>query len=368
MWLQGIRVLDLTRLISGPVATRVLADFGAEVIKVQSKKISTGMEDPSHPFFRYLNRNKKSITLNLQHPAAIELFLKLVEKSDLIVENFSPRVMENLGLGYEILSKRNPKIIMISMSSMGRNGPWSNFVCLSHTFHALSGLTHLTCRELSHPRMIGFSYADFVFGLYAAILALSALIWRERTKKGCFIDLSGYETTVTLLGKEILKLSEMENACACERVYPSYVVFPVGVRRTFCVACLHSEADFKKLLKLIGHQGEQDFHSVRQSLSSWAKKKTLKQVEDVFKENGIFTCRVREAASVLRDRNLQRKGLFIQRSGSTMISSPLRTLLKDRWKWNEAPDLGEHNNYVYCHLLKLSAEELQRNIKEGVVF
>ena len=117
--LHQIRVLDLTRVVAGPYTTRILADFGAEVIKIQTSHLAQGIESNTTPYFCAWNRNKKSITLNLDHPEARELFLKLVKISDIVVENFSPRVMSNWHLNYENLKKSNAKIIMLSMSGMG---------------------------------------------------------------------------------------------------------------------------------------------------------------------------------------------------------------------------------------------------------
>jgi len=125
--LRGLRVLDLTRVLAGPFATRILADFGAEVIKVQSKKIATGAESNTAPYFCAWNRNKRSMTLDLGHPEARELFLKLVKISDVVVENFSPRVMSNWDLNYDRLKEVNRKLIMLSMSGMGQTGPWKDF-------------------------------------------------------------------------------------------------------------------------------------------------------------------------------------------------------------------------------------------------
>jgi crotonobetainyl-CoA:carnitine CoA-transferase CaiB-like acyl-CoA transferase len=195
--LEGTRVMDLTRMISGPYATRILADFGAEVTKIQSEQTAQGGEQSDTPFFSIWNRNKRSINLDLNLAAARDTFLKLVADSDVVVENFSPRVMANWGLGYERLREVNPDLVMVSISAMGQTGPWKDFVGFAPTFHALSGLLSAVSRDRNPPADIGYPYADMIAGLYAALATLSALEFRDRTGRGQHIDLSAFEAMCT---------------------------------------------------------------------------------------------------------------------------------------------------------------------------
>src|SRR4030042_3704745 len=126
--LHGIRVLDFSWMLAGPYATRILADFGAEVIKIQSKKTAKGAESNLTGYFNTWNRNKRSITLDLSCPEAKNIVLRLVKISDAVIENFSPRVKSNWGLDHERLKDVNPGLIMVSMSAMGQTGPWQDFV------------------------------------------------------------------------------------------------------------------------------------------------------------------------------------------------------------------------------------------------
>jgi crotonobetainyl-CoA:carnitine CoA-transferase CaiB-like acyl-CoA transferase len=198
--LKGTRVLDLTRMVSGPFAARILADFGAEVIKVQSQKTANGAESNDSLSFHAWNRNKKSIHLDLSLPAARDRFLRLAANSDLLIENYSPRVMANWGLGYERLAKANPDLVMVSISAMGRTGPWRDFVGFAPTFHALSGLISAISGLQDPPADISWPCADFIAGLYAALAALSALEYRNKTGNGQHVDLSAFEAMCTILG------------------------------------------------------------------------------------------------------------------------------------------------------------------------
>lgn len=181
--LSGLRVLDFTWVLAGPYATRILADFGAEVIKVQSKKTARGAESNLTGYFNTWNRNKRSITLDMSYPEAKEIVLKLMEISDVVIENFSTRVMANWGLNYERLKEVRPNLIMVSISGMGQTGPWKDFVAFGPTLHALSGLTYLTSYNKDSPIGLGYSYADPIAGLYAALAILAALEYEtERVK------------------------------------------------------------------------------------------------------------------------------------------------------------------------------------------
>jgi crotonobetainyl-CoA:carnitine CoA-transferase CaiB-like acyl-CoA transferase len=195
--LEGMRVIDLTRMISGPYATRICADFGAEVIKIQSRQTAQGAEQNDTPFFSLWNRNKRSVDLDLSSPTARDTLLKLVAESDILMENFSPRVMLNWGLEYERLREVNPSLIMVSVSAMGQTGPRKDFVGFAPTFHALSGLISSASGAGNLPSDLGYPYADVVTGLYAALTAFAALEYRDQTGKGQHIDLSALEATCT---------------------------------------------------------------------------------------------------------------------------------------------------------------------------
>jgi crotonobetainyl-CoA:carnitine CoA-transferase CaiB-like acyl-CoA transferase len=195
--LEGVRVIDLTRMISGPYATRIFADFGAEVIKIQSLQTAQGAEQNDTPFFSIWNRNKRSMNLDLSVPAARDTMLRLVADSDILIENFSPRVMANWGLDYERLRDVNPRLVMVSISAMGQTGPWRDFVGFAPTFHALSGLISAASGEEDPPSDLGYPYADVVTGLYAALAAFAALEYRDRSGEGQHMDLSALEASCT---------------------------------------------------------------------------------------------------------------------------------------------------------------------------
>ncbi|MGI8550255.1 MAG: CaiB/BaiF CoA transferase family protein, partial [Dehalococcoidia bacterium] len=214
--LGGVRVVDFSWIVAGPQATRLLADYGAEVIRIEYEgrldSIRIGMTsppaDPASPngsgFFNNLNRNKRSVTLNLNHPRGIELLKQLIAVSDVVVENFSSRVMEQKGLSYETMAAINPGVIYLSLSGFGHVGRDRDYVTWGPTAQAVSGLTLMSGLPDSPPAGWGYSYLDHTAGYYGAMALLFALYERRRSGLGQYIDIAQIETGMVLAGPAIL--------------------------------------------------------------------------------------------------------------------------------------------------------------------
>jgi crotonobetainyl-CoA:carnitine CoA-transferase CaiB-like acyl-CoA transferase len=204
--LEGIRVLDFTWVVAGPAATRVLADQGAEVIKVERRVSDFVIGTRRAGLMADLNRNKRSIAINMASPAGVELAHRLVKVSDIVVDNFSARVMRQWGMDYASLAKLKPAIICMSMSGFGHTGPRTNYVSYGPTLQALSGFTMQMADAQGRPAGFGYSYADMAGGYSGALAALIALWHRQRRGEGQFIDLSQFEALVSVIGPSILDL------------------------------------------------------------------------------------------------------------------------------------------------------------------
>ena len=213
--LSGIRVCDLTWIIAGPTATRVLADFGAEVIRVEHEQAADSIrfgrpivgDAPTlnnSGFFNYFNRNKKSILLNARHPDGMELLKQLIAQSDVVVENFSSGVLESWGLDYEALKAIRPGIIYCSISGFGHSGRDKAFTTWGPTAQALSGLTFMSGLPGEPPAGWGYSYMDHTAGYYGAMAIMMALHHRNRTGEGQYVDLSQVEDGIILGGPAVL--------------------------------------------------------------------------------------------------------------------------------------------------------------------
>ena len=200
MALEGVRVLDFSHVLSGPYCTMLLADMGAEVIKIEKQgeydRIALPLINGESYFFMILNRNKKGITLNLKEPQAIEIAKKLVEQSDVVVENFRPGVMDRLGLGYDTLKQINPKIIFASISGYGQNSPNSSRPAFDLIAQALSGVMKNTGDPNGPPMRCGFDIGDIIPALFTAFAIVTALCARNHTHKGQFIDVAMVDSLI----------------------------------------------------------------------------------------------------------------------------------------------------------------------------
>ena len=389
--LQGIRVLDFTWLLAGPYATRILADFGAEVIKVQSGKIATGAESNGTGYFNTWNRNKLGITLDMTHPEGKELVLKLVKISDVIIENFTPRVMANWGLSYEALKEVKPDIIMVSMSGMGQTGPWRDYAALGPTIQALSGITYLTSFTRDCPVGIGYSYADHVTGLFAALAVLAALEYRTMTGQGQYIDISEYEAMCTLLGPAFLDYSVNLNLAIPRGNDSVYVpAAPYGCYKClgedrWCVIAVFTEEEWHALCQVMGNldwtkqerfstlfKRKGNAEELNELVGCWTASHTPEEVMWLLQEVGVPAGVVYSAADLANDTQLKARDFFVQAQhpvlgNTSMDGTPIKLSNTPAQFWRAAPLLGQDNRYVYRDLLGLHEEQFSRYVEKGVI-
>jgi crotonobetainyl-CoA:carnitine CoA-transferase CaiB-like acyl-CoA transferase len=199
--LTGIRVLDFTEHMAGPQCTMILADMGAEVIKIERPRrgdSSRGMGDASelNPYFRYINRNKLGITLNYKDPEGKALLIDLVKKSDVLVENYRPTVMPRAGLGWDALSAINPRLIYAQLSGFGYDGPYAGRGGFDLIAQGMGGIMHVTGEPDGPPTSVGLPICDLGTGMWGAQGVLAALFQRERTGRGQLVECSLLETAV----------------------------------------------------------------------------------------------------------------------------------------------------------------------------
>jgi crotonobetainyl-CoA:carnitine CoA-transferase CaiB-like acyl-CoA transferase len=389
--LKGIRVVDLTRVLAGPYATRILADFSAEVIKVQSNKTATGAEVNTSAYFSAWNRNKRSITLDLSHPEARELFLKLTAISDIVIENFSPRVMANWGLQYQKLIAINPELIMISMSAMGQTGPWKDSVAFGPTIQALSGLTYLTSFDKDSPLGPGYAYGDIVAGLYAVIATLVALEHRDREGNGQYIDLSEYEALSGLIGPALMDSVVNQREILPQGNEPHYLpAAPHGCYRCsgrdrWCAIAVFTDEEWQALKRVMGNPdwAEQERFSERASrqrhareldalLEQWTVKHDPIGLMQMLQEAGIPAGIVQSAEDLAQDTHLKARGYFVRckdagRGFITADAFPAIFTGTRTPRWKAAPLLGEDNHYVFIELLGLEEGELSSYVERGII-
>ena len=372
--LQNIRILDFTWVLAGPYATRLLADFGAEVIKVQP--LLPQEEDAfARGYDNTWNRGKRSITLNLNSPEGIALAKRLVGLSDAVVENFTPRVMANWGLDYENLKKIKPDIIMLSLSTMGKTGPRKDYTGFGPTVQAFSGLTHLTSYPDGPPLGPGTAFADHVAALFAGLALLGALEYRRRTGEGQHIDISQVEAMASLLGDAFVSPKET----AFQGVYRCR-----GEDR-WCAISVSTEDKWRGFKKALGNPPwaeDERFATLANRIENKkaldkligerTQKHSTEEVMVLLQKQGVVAGVVQDARDLARDPQLKHRGFFVEldhpEMGKTISdATPIRLADSPPGYNRPAPLLGQDNDYVYGELLGLSKGEIKRLKEQGVI-
>ena len=381
--LKNVRILDFTWVLAGPYATRILADFGAEVIKVQP--LQPPDDDAfSRGYYNTWNRNKLGITLDLSKPEGVAVAKRLVGISDAVVENFTPRVMANWGLDYQNLKKIKPDLIMLSMSTMGQTGPWRDYVGFGPTVQAFSGITHLTSFPGRPPAGLGFSYADHVAGLFACLALLGALERRRRTGEGQFIDISQVEAMSSLLGGAIMEYTA--GGCGVKAVgNGSKEAAPHGVYRCqgddrWCAIAVRSDEDWRGFCRALGEPGwtkDERFATISGRLENageldglvekWAMARTAEEVMALLQQNGVAAGVVQDASDLAKDPQLRARGFFTGPDKAVSDAIPFKLSDAPVEYVRSAPVTGQDNNYVYGELLAMSEGEIAELKQQGVV-
>lgn len=410
--LEGTRIVDLSMWFAGPMGSRLLADMGAEVIKIESLKhmdpwrgpVKLSPEarerfpvpiDAERPYncsasFNLQNRNKLGITLDIDTPKGKELFKKLVNISDIVLENYSPRVMKKLKLDYDVLAELNPRIIMMSMPALGRTGPDKDYVAFGQTIDCMSGMAYRTGYEGEEPMLqSGLAYGDPLSGMNAAFACLSALHHRRKTGRGMHIELSQVEGLIAFNADAIMDYTmngriqeRMGNRhpsmaphgcyrCKGEDQWVAIAVPSDAAWQKFCEVTENPDwamdERFTDMLKRYKHQKELD-----ELINSWTKDRDHHEIMHILQKAQIPAGPVLNAKELLEDPHLNDREYFEilehPEAGSYPYVGMYAKLSKTPGSLRKpAPCLGEHNQHVYGDLLGLSKEEILQLEKEGII-
>ncbi|MBA2541520.1 MAG: CoA transferase [Deltaproteobacteria bacterium] len=364
--LQGIRVLDLSRLLPGPFLTMILADLGADVVKIEDPRVGDYLRafPPAKAGIsgRYLavNRGKRSAALDLKAPAQRDALLKMVEQADVVVESFRPGVMDKLGIGYATLSARNPKIVVCSISGYGQTGPYVHRAGHDLNYIALAGVLAMGGGVAGGaPTMPGVQIADLAGGaLWSATAILAALVGRQRTGKGAHLDISMCEGSMSLLAAELGNLDcgakptrgaeTLNGALACYSIYRTkderYLA--VGaLEPKFWIALNQALGRTPNVAELVGKPAEQA--KVRAELAAIFATKTAAEWQDALASHD---CCVEIALELeeLPDHPLHksREVFFTVDGGDAGPIQQIRTPLGTPTTPKPPPKLGQHTREV----------------------
>lgn len=399
MALEGVRVLDFTWVVAGPVATRILADQGAEVIKVErGDTAAMSVLGPRRIGLQgELHRNKRSAAINMARPRGVELARRLAAVSDLVMDNFSARVMRGWGMDYASLARIKPDIICVSMSGLGHTGPRRDYVSYGPTLQGLAGFTRLMADARGEPAGYGYSYADMAGGYSGALAALIALWHRKRTGRGQFVDLSQFEALVGLVGPAMLDITvngrtqeppgwrSQEAPAAPHGVYrcrprggddDRWLVVAVRTQaewERFAAALGHppwaAEPKFRTLYLRMRNRAELDAHVAR-----WAAGQKAEAAMAALQRAGVAAGVALNGADLCAgDPQLRERGFYAEvklpEGGSTRLPGvPMRLGATPGSIRAPAPLVGEDNDYVLGELLGLGQAERAALVAEGIVW
>ncbi len=393
--LSGIRVLDIGTLIGGPFGASLLAEFGAEVIKVEQP----GVGDPMRTlggeyqgiglYWLEFARNKKSITLNLREKEGQDILKRLVKISDVLIENFRPGTLERWNLGYEELQQINPRLIFSRVSGFGQTGPYRDKYSFDRIATAFGGLTYVTGFPDAPPVRPGFNVADYMAGIFDALAIMIALYHRDgqQTGEGQMIDLALYEPIfrISALVQAYDKMGKIRERSG--NVNPS--IAPAETFQTkdgqWIVLIAGTDNIWRRLAKVMGREDLIDdprFATIRkrvenmqelhQMVGEWMRSFTAEAVCKLFDEAGIPATKMYSIADIFQDPHYQARENLVDvetpQVGKVKMIGVIPKLSKTpgQIQW-PGPALGQHNEEIYQGLLGLSAETLEEYKTRGII-
>ncbi|HEX5849004.1 MAG TPA: CoA transferase [Rubrobacter sp.] len=394
--LEGVRVVEMGSLLAGPFCGQLLADFGAEVIKVEPP----GKGDPMRVWGRHrkegrtlwwpiIARNKKSITLNLREEQGQELARRLIASADVVVENFRPGTLERWGLGYEDLREINPGLVMVRVSGYGQTGPYRDQAGFGSIGEAMGGIRHVTGFPDRPPPRVGISLGDSLAATFGALGAVTALYNRETNGgRGQMVDVAIYEAVLALMESTIPEYALAGHArgrtgailpfVAPSNTYPTsdgdYVVIGANadtVFGRFAGAVGHPEWAESEEYATHHARGENQ-QELDDKISAWTGQRTAAEVLEAMKEAGVPAGKLFTAEDMLSDEQYAARGSIVEVEDPDIGPFPMQNVVprlsetpgEVRWT---GPKLGQHNEEVYEKVLGMDEEDLTALRERGII-
>ena len=389
--LTHLRVLELGTLIAGPFCGQLFGDMGADVIKIEPP----GIGDPMRSWGRGLPvwwpviaRNKRCITLNLRVPAGQELLKRLLQESDVLIENFRPGTMEKWGLDYEVLSAINPGLVMVRVSGFGQSGPYSSRAGYGSIGEAMGGIRYLAGDPARPQSRVGLSIGDSLAATFACVGALAALHERDRTGHGQVVDSAIYEAVLAVMESTVPEYTEggeirERSGAILPKIAPSNV-YPTADDDSIVMGA-NQDSVFTRLAEAMGdpslaehpdyadhvsrgeHQAELD-----ELIGRWTVTLDADALLQQLEVHGVPAGRIYRAPEMLEDPHFQARESIVDVEHPVFKNLKMQNIFpklsrsqgKIRWP---GPELGAHNNEIYGGLLEISGEALQDLIDDGVV-
>ena len=397
--LAGLKILDLSMFFSGPLAMQIAGDAGADVIKVESVQRIDGwrgapvadVERPweRSPNFNWVNRSKRGITLNLTDPRGTDILKRLVVDADVLIENYTPRVMGNFGLDYETLREINPRLIMMSMPGFGADVSWRDYVAFGMSTEQMSGISHLTGYADGPPIFTGMNGGDPFVGVIAACALLSALQHRERTGEGQHIDLSQVEACTLFVGDAVtgwtLAGHDPGRTGNAHPTHAPHGIYPCLEDGWISIEC-QTDEQWATLAGLMGRpewasEGSpcvtalgrlEERATIDAAIAEWTRSRGHLELMDELQALGVPARAVASGPELLDDRHLAARGGFLVQDRPEIgvkhyPNQPYRFRFAASPPDRRAPLLGEHTTEVLRERLGMSDEKLARLERDDVI-
>ncbi len=388
--LAGIRVLDFTRVWAGPYCTRLLGDYGAEVIKVESSLFDTGNRVGTMPYVADLNRNKLGITLDLHKDEARDIARRLAAVSDVVIDNFALGVIDRFGLGYEELIKVNPDIIQVSMPGWGSEGPMRDHVAFGFNLVSASGLSYTWGHPESEPNArCKFDYPDFLVASLTALGTLAAIYHKAQTGRGQHVEVAQVEAVGNTMGLAFLDYSingrPGEPAGNSHLVHAPHGIFPARGHDAWCAISCSSDAEWQALVEAIGSPAwalepayatqagrKENESALNGSLSEWTRTQTPRQIMHLLQRSGVAATAVLTGEGLYWDPQLRERGYIhtLDHPDWGVLEQPGVTVrLSETPGGSRMPSaaLGQHNDLVLRDILGLTDSEVEALHREGAL-
>ncbi|WEX12452.1 CoA transferase [Chelativorans sp. AA-79] len=397
--LHGVRIIDFTWVGAGPLTTRILADFGAEVIKIESRSrpdvlritpplAASGVQYERSGYFAARNANKKSVALDMSVAAGRDLARRLIADADVIANSFAPGVMARWGLGYEDVAEIKPDIVYLEMPMLGSEGPYKNFTGFGATLMAVSGLLNLCGYPDRPPVGTGTNYPDHVPNpMHAAFAVLAALIHRRATGEGQKIEVSQLESTINVIGSAFVRNGHEEPVSRSgnlSRRFSPHGVYPCEGDDQWVAVAVEGETQWQTFCEVVGQPrltSDPRFssHDLRVAnaevldsiIAVWTTKSSSKSVMHLLQAKGIAAGVVNDAATLVEgDPNIAALECFkvlphSEMGPSRYLRAPIRMSRTPARLERSAPLLGEHSFDVCRDLLAMTNEEIDAATAAG---
>ncbi len=390
--LTDIRLIELGQLIAGPFCGQLMADMGADVIKVEPP----GQGDPmrvwgrgDYPlWWRVCARNKRVVTANLREPGGQDLVRRLIAKADMLLENFRPGTLERWGLGYDELAKENPGLIMIRVSGYGQSGPYASRPGYASVGEAMGGMRYLCGEPDRQPSRAGLSMGDSLAATYACLGALAALHHREKTGEGQVIDASIYESVLNVMEATIPEYAvsgyiRERSGATLPGVAPSNIY---DCSDGIILIAANQDTVFKRLCDAIGRpelatderfsahvaRGE-NMQELDAIITAWTETRTVADVDRAMQEASVPAGRIYRAPDMLEDPHFEAREAIVATPTAEWPNLKMQNVFprmsrtQGQIRWTGPTELGAHNEEVYGELLGMSASELQALKEQSII-